>query len=106
MIEGLGDLGDLFRQFREASKLTQEDLASRCGPGVNRSQVAHLEQGLRIPKPASLRAIAGALGIPEETWAALADEQTHQRQQFEASLAELAGRSVALRSMELQSVRA
>ncbi|AGP32778.1 helix-turn-helix domain-containing protein [Sorangium cellulosum] len=106
MIERLGDLGDLFRQFREMKKLTQEGLAERCGATVNRTQIALLEQGRRLPKPESLRAIAEQLGIPGETWAPFARDESHLRQQFEASVGELVGRVVGLRSMDIESVHA
>jgi transcriptional regulator with XRE-family HTH domain len=104
VIERLGDLGDLFKQFREAAGWSQDDLAKKAGDGVNRSQVAHLEQGLRVPKPASLRALATVLKIPEETWISFAREASHQRQEFEGWLGELVGRPVGLRSMDLESV--
>ena len=106
MIERLGDLGDLFRQFREMEQLTQEALADRCGAAVNRTQIALLEQGRRLPKPDSLRAIAAQLRIPEETWAPFAKDESHLRQQFEASVSELVGRMVGLRSMDIESVHA
>lgn len=105
MIERLEDLGDLFRQFREAKGLTQEELVARCSDGVNRSQVAHLEQGLRVPSRTRLKAIASALGIPEQTWLPFAREESRQRQKFEAALGEMAGLLVVLRSMDDESVR-
>lgn len=103
MIDRLADLGDLFRQFREAKGLTQDDLAVS---GVNRSHIAHLEQGLRVPKPERLRIIAEKLGIPEAVWSAFAREESHQRQEFEAALGEIVGRPVALRSMDIESIHA
>lgn len=106
MIERLGDLGDLFRQFREREKLTQETLATQCGEGVNRTHVALLEQGRRVPKPKVLAAIAAQLRIPDETWAPFAREESHQRQLFEALASELVGRVVSLRSMDIESVHA
>src|SRR5690349_4129506 len=106
MIDRLSDLGDLFRGFREARGLTQDELAATCGDGVNRSHVAHLEQGLRLPKPERLAAIANRLGIPESVWTTFAREDSHERHQFESALSELVGRIVALRAMDMESVRA
>jgi transcriptional regulator with XRE-family HTH domain len=104
MIEKLSDLGDLFRQFRDAKGLSQEQVAQTAGS--NRSVVAHLEQGRRVPRPETLRALAEALGIPPATWAPFAREESHQRQEFEAHLGELVGRVVGLRSMDIESVAA
>lgn len=106
MIENLADLGDIFRQFRDHKGLSQERLAELAGAGVNRTQVAHLEQGRRLPKPEGLRKIAHIIDIPEPVWAPFAKEASHQRQEFESILSELVGEPVGLRSMDLQSVRA
>ncbi|HWU89439.1 MAG TPA: helix-turn-helix transcriptional regulator [Kofleriaceae bacterium] len=102
MIEKLSDLGDLIKQFREARGLNQDQLAQAVG--ANRTLVAHLEQGRRIPRPEMMRAIATHLGIPDATWAPFARAESHQRQEFEASLSELVGRVVGLRSMDIESV--
>ena len=61
-------LGQLVRGFREARGLSQDEIAVRIPARANRSQVAHLEQGIRIPPSNVLRAICEFLGIPEAIW--------------------------------------
>src|SRR5215472_12033535 len=58
--------GDWLRQQRVAAGLTQEDLAERSGVSVR--AIADLERGrTRKPYPSSVRALARALGLPDET---------------------------------------
>ena len=55
--------GEWLRQQRAAAGLTQEDLAERSGVSVR--AIADLERGrTRKPYPSSVRALAGALGLP------------------------------------------
>jgi transcriptional regulator with XRE-family HTH domain len=55
--------GEWLRQQRVASGLTQEDLAERSGVSVR--AISDLERGrTRRPYPASVRALARALGLP------------------------------------------
>src|SRR5215469_16612187 len=57
--------GEWLRQQRVAAGLTQEDLAERSGVSVR--AIADLERGrTRKPYPSSVRALARALGLPEE----------------------------------------
>ena len=53
----LQELGDLVAKTRAERQLSQDSLASKIGPPVNRSMVAHFEQGLRVPPPESLARI-------------------------------------------------
>jgi tetratricopeptide (TPR) repeat protein/DNA-binding XRE family transcriptional regulator len=62
---GQGRPGEWLRQQRVAAGLTQEDLAERSGVSVR--AIADLERGrTRKPYPSSVRALARALGLPEE----------------------------------------
>jgi transcriptional regulator with XRE-family HTH domain/tetratricopeptide (TPR) repeat protein len=57
--------GEWLRQQRVTAGLTQEDLAERSGVSVR--AIADLERGrTRRPYPSSVRALARALGLPEE----------------------------------------
>src|SRR5215469_1546673 len=57
--------GEWLRQQRVAAGLTQEDLAERSGVSVR--AIADLERGrTRKPYPSSVRALARALGLPDE----------------------------------------
>lgn len=62
------DLGRLVRMHREArGYATQEKLAESVG--TNRSAIAHLEQGLRVPDGDLLAAVCEHLLIPAPLWA-------------------------------------
>ncbi len=104
MIDSTEQLGYLVKLHREARSLTQEDLAARCGRRVNRSAIAHLEQGRRLPSPEGLQAVAEELGIPDAIWRPFARAATSQRHKFETALAELVGHPVALRVTDEEAV--
>src|SRR5580658_5813269 len=62
--------GEWLRKQRVAAGLTQEDLAERSGVSVR--AIADLERGrTRRPYPSSVRALARALGLPDEAGAGL-----------------------------------
>jgi transcriptional regulator with XRE-family HTH domain len=54
--------GPLVRVLREASGLTQDQLAERAG--ISKGYLSHVERGDRMPRQATIRALAGALGVP------------------------------------------
>lgn len=64
----LTGLGTLVRVFREARSLSQQSLASQVRPPTNRSAIAHLEQGLRVPPAGVLQAVCEHLQIPRPLW--------------------------------------
>lgn len=68
MRTALARLGELVRVIRTSRGLTQEQLASNVNTKTNRSAIAHLEQGLRLPKKDVLRPLCSFLGIPEMNW--------------------------------------
>ena len=45
------ELGDLVSKTRRERRLSQDGLATKLGAPINRSTIAHLEQGLRLPQP-------------------------------------------------------
>ena len=61
-------LGWTIKTQREHRGITQEHVAENCGAKTSRTAVAHLEQGLRIPKPEVLSAICKFLEIPNAHW--------------------------------------
>ena len=66
-----GAFGARLRRAREAAGFAQEELAARAGLSPN--AVGDLERGEhRRPYPATVRALASALGLTAEQWAALA----------------------------------
>lgn len=54
------DFGKRLKELREATGLTQKELADRAGLSLR--AVSHWEQGLREPGYSNLRALAKALG--------------------------------------------
>jgi predicted ATPase/DNA-binding XRE family transcriptional regulator len=69
--EGRASFGARLRREREVARLTQEELAARAGLTPN--AVGALERGEhRHPHPATVRALAAALGLPPGERAALA----------------------------------
>lgn len=88
-------LGELIRSMREHKGLTQDSLSNALS-GVNRSNIAHLEQGLRLPKPDILEKICKKLEVPKNYWAEFLSEDVQTRSDFEEQLSELCGRSVTL----------
>ena len=90
-------LGAYVRAAREDAGLSQEDLAARVVPHTNRTAVALLEQGRRLPPENSLRAICADLHIPKAAWEPLLDADVVLRLNFEDALTELVGQSATLR---------
>src|SRR5262249_32267665 len=88
MITELTRLGDLVKARRNLLGWTQEDLATKSGSDVNRSMVAHLEQGIRVPKPDHLKAICNCVGVPLEYWNEFAEKHSALRLTFEEHLSE------------------
>lgn len=64
----LSGLGELIRAFRLERGLSQDALAQQVSPATNRSVVAHLEQGLRLPQAGIIRATCEYLNIPKPLW--------------------------------------
>lgn len=88
-------LGELVKSMREHKKLSQDALSIAL-PGINRSNIAHLEQGLRLPRADILEQICIHLDIPKNYWIEFLDQDVQTRSDFEEQLAELCGRSVTL----------
>lgn len=61
-------LGQIVKEYREKQNLTQKQLANIVYPPTNRTVIAHLEQGLRLPSFNLLSKICHALEIPLELW--------------------------------------
>ena len=96
-------LGWVVKSHREHKKVTQDHVASQCGLKVSRTAVAHLEQGLRIPKPEVLTVICTYLEIPSLEWLPFTSEDSLLRFQFEENLSEFVGKLVNLDTYEIAS---
>lgn len=97
------ELGRLVKAHREQKGLSQDEVAAQPSISTNRSAVAFLEQGLRIPKPKLLEAICTHIGVPRAYWESFTNPQSLQRFEFEEVLAELTGKEVNLDLLDLPS---
>jgi transcriptional regulator with XRE-family HTH domain len=97
-------LAHVIKAHREQKGLTQDQLAKKCGAPVNRSTIAHLEQGIRLPKPDALTTICTNLQIPADFWESFTNEESRKRLEFEEILAELVGRPVSLSHLDEESL--
>lgn len=97
-------LGDLVRIQREHRQLSQESLA-KIIHGANRSNIAHLEQGLRVPKPELLELICRELDLPGAHWRDFLDPEIQARLDFEEHLSELTGEDITLDGHDETSYR-
>lgn len=95
------ELGNLVKFTRENLGVSQDALAQKLRPLVNRSHIAHLEQGLRIPKPQVLAALCKELNIPSVYWSPFTSEDSLLRFDFEEKLSELVGFSVGIYQVDL-----
>jgi transcriptional regulator with XRE-family HTH domain len=95
-------LGELVKARRNLLNITQEQAAEKSGADVNRSVVAHLEQGLRVPKPDQLKRICEFLGVPPSYWIQFTNDDSVLRFQFEEGLSEMVGYPVSIAGHEAQ----
>lgn len=95
-------LGETVKAHREQEGLSQEELGKKF-PSGNRSIVAHLEQGLRIPKPDQLSAICTTLRIPAKFWKPFTEQEIQIRLDFEEAIEELTGKAVTLDGLDAPS---
>ncbi len=96
-------LAELVKAHREQRELSQEELAAQCGLATNRSAIAHLEQGIRIPRPNVLAAVCKFLQIPAVFWEPFTNKDSLKRIEFEEILAEIVGRPVTLIHLDQES---
>jgi len=97
-------LAHVVKAHREQKGLTQDQLAKNCGSPINRSTIAHLEQGIRLPKPDALTTICTNLQIPADFWESFTNEESRKRLEFEEILAELVGRPISLSHLDEESL--
>ncbi len=71
----LHQLGSMVQTFRSDKGLTQSQLGEAIRPSTNRSAIAHLEQGLRVPDSNTLRSICQFLALPGAYWEAFLRKQ-------------------------------
>lgn len=100
----LRQLGSMVQTFRTDKGLTQSQLAEAIHPSTNRTAIAHLEQGRRVPDSNTLRNICQFLGLPGAYWEALLDSDYRRVVDFEDVLGELVGLPVSLETLDTAAV--
>src|SRR5205807_4050635 len=96
------ELGQLVKMYRVKRDISQKQLADLVK--TNRSAIAHLEQGLRVPESLLLIAICKHLEIPAPYWEPFTDaEALRQLTKFDESLTELVGETVTLSQLDNES---
>jgi transcriptional regulator with XRE-family HTH domain len=58
----VGNLGTNLRAARKRLKLTQEELAARCG--VQAGEISRIERGLRDPQVSTVEKLAAGVELP------------------------------------------
>jgi transcriptional regulator with XRE-family HTH domain len=61
MPENIVTIGDAIRRNRQMAKMTQDDLAKRCG--LSRNYICQIETGRKSPAFGTLNEIAHAIGV-------------------------------------------
>ncbi|EKE77136.1 helix-turn-helix domain-containing protein [Gallaecimonas xiamenensis] len=100
MAVSLQELGDQVKAARNDKGVSQEALAQTLGDGFNRSQIAHLEQGIRVPPEGVLADICTKLGVPKRYWEPFTDPEFRLRLDFEEAISELVGEPITLRFVD------
>lgn len=94
MLNTRKEFGSVVRVLRKKEGLTQQQLADKIKS--NRSSIAHLEQGRRLPSPDDLEKICNLLGVDRVEWGHFADEHSSICVDFEVILEDLTGRTLSL----------
>lgn len=88
----INELGHQVKIHREQLNISQKDLADKIGNGVNRSNIAHLEQGRKLPYDLKiLELICSTVHLPKPIWQDFINVQSVNRLNFEKILSELSG---------------
>ncbi len=103
MSASLQELGYYVAAAREEMGLLQDELVENLGPPVNRTALALLEQGRRLPPSLVLTKICSYLKVPRAFWESFLEEKHVQRVMFESALGEMVGGSISVRALDSHS---
>lgn len=98
--------GQLIKVYREHRNISQEKLSEEIDGDINRSVIAHLEQGIRLPKPDQVKSICLKLDIPLPMWLHFAGVTSQRRLDFEGVLKELVGETLEVGNHDGQAIMA
>ncbi len=99
MIPHFETLAEQIRIHRDHKGYTQLQLEKHLS-GVTRSNIAHLEQGLRFPTKEQLRRICEFLDMPKDYWLPFLSDQAILRANFEILLKELVGTPISALNLD------
>ncbi|HEX8248659.1 MAG TPA: helix-turn-helix transcriptional regulator [Pyrinomonadaceae bacterium] len=99
------ELGTQVKIHREQLGISQDALADQVGSPVNRSNIAHLEQGRRLPVKETLQKICEGVNLPKGSWQHFANPLSINRLNFEVLLQELVGSYVSLINLDESIIR-
>ncbi len=95
------ELGFQVKIHREQLNISQKDLAEKIGQGTNRSNIAHLEQGRKLPYDLKiLELICNSINLPKPIWQDFINVQSVNRLNFEKSLSELSGENATTSNLD------
>lgn len=98
-IEAIKIVGRAVAEFRAQKGLSQEKVAESI-TNSNRSEVAYLEEGQRLPSPAQLTKICEFLEVPRNLWVAATHADYLRAMAFQELLGELLGKPLTLRHLD------
>ena len=94
------ELGYQVKIHREQLGISQKQLAEKIS-GVNRSNIAHLEQGKKLPHdPKILEKICLGVNLPKPIWEQFLNEKPKNRLGFEKLLSQLFGEAVTTYNLD------
>jgi transcriptional regulator with XRE-family HTH domain len=97
----LVELGYQIKVHREHLGLTQKQLVEKINNGVNRSNIAHLEQGRKLPGDSKiLEKICINVNLPRPIWEQFLNEKSRNRLIFEKLLDQLFGENISTHNLD------
>lgn len=96
----LSQLGYYIKIQRDTQGMSQQELADKIGSKVNRSKIAHLEQGIRFPNTEIVKLICETINLPKPIWEPLLSDKVIQRLNFEIELRELIGFNISFNDLD------
>lgn len=97
--EAIKRIGRVVAEFRAQRGLSQEKVAEAIQDS-NRSEIAYLEEGQRLPQPEQLARICEFLDIPRDTWSAATHPDYLRAMEFQQMLGEMLGKPLTLKPLD------
>jgi transcriptional regulator with XRE-family HTH domain len=98
-IDAIKRIGRLVAEYRAQKAMSQAQVADQI-KGSNRTMIALLEQGIRLPASEQLEEICTLLAIPRHLWIGATHQDYLKAMDFEEQLSELIGKPVSIGSLD------